>query len=43
MEIKVLITDQERTFAEAFAARLDDEEDIEVAKQRSRPERRVRG
>ncbi len=30
MEIKVLITDQERTFAEALAARLDDEEDIEV-------------
>ncbi len=30
MEIKVLITDQERTFAEALAARLDDEEDIQV-------------
>lgn len=30
MAIKVLITDQERTFAEALAARLDTEEDIEV-------------
>jgi len=30
MEIKVLITDQERTFAEALATRLDDEEDIKV-------------
>jgi DNA-binding NarL/FixJ family response regulator len=30
MEIKILITDQERTFAEALAARLDDEEDIRV-------------
>ena len=30
MEIKVLIADQERTFAEALAARLDDEEDIKV-------------
>jgi DNA-binding NarL/FixJ family response regulator len=30
MEIKVLITDQERTFAEALAARLEDEEDIKV-------------
>ena len=30
MEIKVLIADQERTFAEALAARLDGEEDIRV-------------
>lgn len=30
MEIKVLIVDQERTFAEALAARLDGEEDIKV-------------
>jgi DNA-binding NarL/FixJ family response regulator len=30
MEIKVLIADQERTFAEALAARLDGEEDIKV-------------
>lgn len=30
MEIKVLIADQERTFAEALAARLEDEEDITV-------------
>lgn len=30
MEIKVLIADQERTFAESLAARLDDEEDIKV-------------
>ncbi|MBV9093701.1 MAG: response regulator transcription factor [Actinobacteria bacterium] len=30
MEIKVLITGQERTFAQALAARLDDEEDIRV-------------
>ena len=30
MEIKVLIADQERTFAEALAARLEDEEDIKV-------------
>jgi len=30
MEIKVLITDQERTFAEALAARLDNEEDMKV-------------
>jgi DNA-binding NarL/FixJ family response regulator len=30
MEIKVLIADQERTFAEALAARLDNEEDIRV-------------
>lgn len=30
MEIKVLITDQERTFAEALAVRLDEEEDIKV-------------
>jgi two-component system NarL family response regulator len=30
MEIKVLIADQERTFAEALAARLDSEEDIAV-------------
>lgn len=30
MEIKVLIADQERTFAEALATRLDDEEDIKV-------------
>lgn len=31
MDIKILITDQERTFAEALAARLNDEQDIEVA------------
>lgn len=30
MEIKVLITDSERTFAEALAARLADEDDIKV-------------
>jgi DNA-binding NarL/FixJ family response regulator len=30
MEIKVLIADQELTFAEVLAARLDDEEDIKV-------------
>jgi DNA-binding NarL/FixJ family response regulator len=30
MEIKVFIADQELTFAEALAARLDDEEDIKV-------------
>jgi DNA-binding NarL/FixJ family response regulator len=30
VEIKVLIADQERTFAEALAARLDEEEDIKV-------------
>ena len=30
MEIKVLVADQERTFAEALAARLDGEEDITV-------------
>ena len=30
MEIKVFIADQELTFAEVLAARLDDEEDIEV-------------
>jgi DNA-binding NarL/FixJ family response regulator len=30
VEIKVLIADQERTFAEALAARLDGEEDIKV-------------
>lgn len=30
MEIKVFIADQERTFAEVLAARLDDEEDIKV-------------
>lgn len=30
MEIKVFIADQERTFAEVLAARLDDEEDINV-------------
>ena len=30
MEIKVLIADQERTFAEALAVRLEDEEDIKV-------------
>jgi len=30
MEIKVLIADQERTFAEALAIRLEDEEDIQV-------------
>jgi len=30
MAIKVLIADQERTFAEALAARLEDEEDITV-------------
>jgi DNA-binding NarL/FixJ family response regulator len=30
MEIRILIADQERTFAEALAARLEDEEDIKV-------------
>jgi DNA-binding NarL/FixJ family response regulator len=30
MEIRVLIADQERTFAEALAVRLEDEEDIQV-------------
>jgi DNA-binding NarL/FixJ family response regulator len=30
MEIKVLIADRERTFAEALASRLDDEEDMKV-------------
>lgn len=30
MEIKVLIADQERTFAEALAVRLEDEDDIKV-------------
>src|SRR5258708_39709572 len=30
MEIKVFIADQELTFAEVLAARLDDEEDIKV-------------
>ncbi len=30
MEIKILITDQERTFAEALASRLGDEEDMKV-------------
>lgn len=30
MEIRVLIADQERTFAEALAVRLEDEEDIRV-------------
>jgi DNA-binding NarL/FixJ family response regulator len=30
MEIKVLIADQERTFAEALAVRLEDEDDIRV-------------
>lgn len=30
MEIRILIADQERTFAEALAVRLDDEEDITV-------------
>ncbi len=30
MEITILIADQERTFAEALAARLEDEEDIKV-------------
>jgi DNA-binding NarL/FixJ family response regulator len=30
MTIKVLVADQERAFADVLAARLDDEEDIEV-------------
>jgi DNA-binding NarL/FixJ family response regulator len=45
MEIKVLIVDQERTFAEALAARLDGEEDIKVvgAVQVKTPSHRLSG